>query len=65
MLPRVPLGHLIQVLELEFEPRSDSKACALAQCVYNDFDATDDSLRGLAFCNSWDRKESDMTERLN
>lgn len=44
MLPRVPLVHLIQALELEFEPRSDSKACALAQCVYNDFDATNDHL---------------------
>ena len=47
MLPRVPLVHLIQVLELEFEPRSDSKACALAQCVYNDFEAKNDHLK---FC---------------
>ena len=24
-----------------------------------------DGQRGLAFCGSWDRKESDMTEQLN
>lgn len=30
---------------LEFEPRSDSEACALAQCVYNDFEARNDHLK--------------------
>ena len=24
-----------------------------------------DGQRGLAYCSSWDRKESDMTEQLN
>ena len=45
VLPRVPLIHLIGVLELEFEPRSDSEAFALAHCVYNDFEARNDHLK--------------------